>query len=120
MMFTLDSHGAFLDFIPASGIEPFKPATEFLGKNVRQILPKEVADLSLQHIQQCLETREVQSSCSITERGEILVERASGEFSNIAGYDIKDIQLINKNTAAYLTKPFHMDDQLDTMRVVLN
>lgn len=39
LVFRLDREGTFLDFLPGRGLEPYLPAQEFLGKNVREVFP---------------------------------------------------------------------------------
>lgn len=47
MMFKLDSNGNFLDFINNSFISPFQSPQYFIGKNISEILPTEIANQSL-------------------------------------------------------------------------
>jgi PAS domain S-box-containing protein len=56
MFFRLSRDGAYLDFIPAQGLEPYRPPSEFLGEKVVEILPAEVAGPVMRHIQEALET----------------------------------------------------------------
>ncbi|WDT78917.1 MAG: PAS domain S-box protein [Candidatus Manganitrophus sp.] len=54
MMFQLRRDGTILDFKKAKNIEPLVPPGEFLGKNLADILPPEVAGPTLRHIAQAL------------------------------------------------------------------
>ncbi|WDT74286.1 MAG: PAS domain S-box protein [Candidatus Manganitrophus sp.] len=60
MMFQLRRDGTILDFKKAKNIEPLVPPGEFLGKNLADILPPEVAGPTSRHIAQTLKTGEVQ------------------------------------------------------------
>jgi DNA-binding CsgD family transcriptional regulator len=60
MFFRLSRDGTFLDFIPAQGLEPHLPPSEFLGKAVVEILPAEVAGPVMHHVHQTLETGDTQ------------------------------------------------------------
>jgi PAS domain S-box-containing protein len=60
LFFRLSRDGTFLDFIPAKGLEPFRPPSEFLGEKVVEILPAEVAEPVMHRIEQTLETGDTQ------------------------------------------------------------
>jgi len=47
MLFRLSRDGEYLEFKPAAGLEPYVPASEFLGRNVRDILPADAVSLIL-------------------------------------------------------------------------
>jgi PAS domain S-box-containing protein len=60
MFFRLSRDGTYLDFIPAKGLEPYRTPSEFLGKTVVEILPADVAEPVMYHIEQTLETGDTQ------------------------------------------------------------
>ncbi|HUK55548.1 MAG TPA: EAL domain-containing protein [Nitrospiria bacterium] len=60
MMFRINREGVYLDFIPAKGLEPFVPPNQFLGKEVREVLPPDVAEPFMHYTRQALETGETQ------------------------------------------------------------
>lgn len=60
MMFQLRRNGTLLDFKKAKDVEPLVPPSEFLGKNLADILPPEVARPTMHYIERALKTGEVQ------------------------------------------------------------
>jgi diguanylate cyclase (GGDEF)-like protein/PAS domain S-box-containing protein len=60
MMFRINREGVYLDFIPAKGMVPFVPPMQFLGKEVREVLPPEVAEPIMHYVHQALGTGETQ------------------------------------------------------------
>lgn len=60
MMFELAGDGTFLSFVPAQTTQPLAPPEQFIGKHVRQVLPAQVAQLTVQAIARVLESGEVQ------------------------------------------------------------
>jgi PAS domain S-box-containing protein len=54
MMFRIDKHGRYLDY----QIKDYTPRYDIIGKNITDILPKDVADKSLEAIQHTLDTGE--------------------------------------------------------------
>ena len=54
MMFRQDGKGCFLDFQPGHNIQPLLPLQEFIGNLMEEVLPDEIAGLSMQHIEQVL------------------------------------------------------------------
>ncbi|MDC4224975.1 MAG: PAS domain S-box protein [Candidatus Manganitrophus sp.] len=60
MMLQLRRDGTILDFKKAKNIEPLVPPSEFLGKNLAEILPPEIARPTLNYIEQALKTGTVQ------------------------------------------------------------
>lgn len=60
MMFQLRRDGTLLDFKKAKEFEPLVPPGEFLGKNLADILPPEVARPTTHYIERALKTGEVQ------------------------------------------------------------
>jgi len=61
LVFRLSKDGFFLGFIPAKGQEPALPPAEFLGKNVREVLPTELALETIDYIKRALETGDTQT-----------------------------------------------------------
>ena len=61
MMFRLTRDRRFVDFIGAKGLEPVVPPSEFIGKEVSEVLPPEVASQALHQIGRAMETGAVQS-----------------------------------------------------------
>lgn len=60
MIFRISKEGTFLDFKASKELEPLVPPGEFLGKNVYEVLPSQLAQQSLQYIEQALETSHTQ------------------------------------------------------------
>ncbi|MFB0515894.1 MAG: ATP-binding protein [Candidatus Neomarinimicrobiota bacterium] len=58
MIFRLDKEGTFLEYVPAKGLDPYAPPAEFIGKNIRNVLPEEMASQSIKILQETLSTRE--------------------------------------------------------------
>ncbi len=56
MIFEMDDEGTILQFIPSSTISPLLPPEEFLGRNISQVMPQEVADQTMFAIQRTLES----------------------------------------------------------------
>jgi len=56
MMFTLDKHGVYLDFVPTQGQEPYVPADHFLGKTVVEVMPATLAQDTMQAVELALTT----------------------------------------------------------------
>ena len=61
MIFQINHEGIFLDFKPSPETTPFASPDEFLGKKISEILPPDVAKLSLDVIQKALSSGETQS-----------------------------------------------------------
>ena len=59
MMFIIRGDGTIVDFKGSREFAPANPPSEFLGRTLHELQPKELADRSLKYIQQALETREV-------------------------------------------------------------
>ena len=59
-MFSLNSEGVYLDYIPAKGFETLYPPEEFLGKSVHEIMPSDIAEASMHFIKEALRTNELQ------------------------------------------------------------
>ena len=60
LMFRVSADGIFLDFVPSSELDPFMPPTEFLGKRIHEVLPREVATTCAANIKRALETGQPQ------------------------------------------------------------
>ncbi len=56
MIFEMDREGNILLFVPSSTINPLLPPEEFLGKNIRQVMPSDVADQTMFNIERTLES----------------------------------------------------------------
>jgi len=56
MMFVINRDGTYLDFNPAQGQEPLLPPTEFLGKNVSEVIPPDLADQTMHYVEQTLQS----------------------------------------------------------------
>jgi PAS domain S-box-containing protein len=60
MMFLTDAEGVYLDFKAEKRSELLLPPEMFLGKNIRDVLPKEVAESFFNAMQKAYETSELQ------------------------------------------------------------
>ncbi len=56
MCFVLDKDGKVLDFKPAEGMSPVLPPKEFIGQNIADVMPPEVASVGKTLIQEVLKT----------------------------------------------------------------
>ena len=56
MIFEMDHEGNILLFVPSSTINPLLPPEEFLGKNIRQVMPSDVAEQTMFNIERTLES----------------------------------------------------------------
>ena len=56
MIFRIRRDGTFLDFNPAHGVQPFAPPTEFIGKTLREMLPRDVSRPCMTTIRRVCET----------------------------------------------------------------
>ncbi|MGB6837509.1 MAG: PAS domain S-box protein [Dehalococcoidia bacterium] len=61
LVFRLSKDGVFLGFAPAKGQEPALPPAGFLGKNVREVLPTEIALQTIHHMERVLRTGDTQT-----------------------------------------------------------
>ena len=59
-MFCISQDGTFLDFLPADDFQPVVSKSDVLGKNVREILPVEMASAITHYARQALSTGETQ------------------------------------------------------------
>jgi len=56
MIFEMDREGKILLFVPSSTIRPLLPPEEFLGKNIREVMPSNVADQTMFNIERTFES----------------------------------------------------------------
>jgi diguanylate cyclase (GGDEF)-like protein/PAS domain S-box-containing protein len=56
MMFRISREGVFLEFIPAKNMDPLVPPDMFLGKNLKDVMPADVAQPSMHCVVQALNT----------------------------------------------------------------
>jgi len=56
MIFEMDREGKILLFVPSSTIKPLLPPEEFLGKNIREVMPSDVADQTMFNIERTFES----------------------------------------------------------------
>ena len=61
LIFVLDHNGVFLDFNAQNYNDLLLPPDDFIGKNIAEIMPKEVADIAIDKINKTLQTGEMQS-----------------------------------------------------------
>ncbi|MBS1538002.1 MAG: PAS domain S-box protein [Bacteroidetes bacterium] len=57
MILYLDNKGTYIDYRAGHGIEPLAPPEEFIGKNIKDFLPKKVAMQTLEAIHQSISDR---------------------------------------------------------------
>jgi len=60
MMFRISREGVLLEFIPSKDPEPVLPEGKFLGKNIKSLLPADVARQALHHVRQALDSGDKQ------------------------------------------------------------
>jgi PAS domain-containing protein len=60
LMYRVNGEGTFVDFIPASGAKPFADPELFLGQNITDVLPNEVAAKVGSAVEQALATADIQ------------------------------------------------------------
>jgi len=60
LIFRIDINGTFLDFNQPEKVDLFVPPEQFLGKNIADIFPLEVAKMALNLIQQSIEKKTVE------------------------------------------------------------
>ena len=56
MIFEMDREGNILLFVPSPTIKPLLPPEEFLGRNIREVMPSDVADQTMFNIERTLES----------------------------------------------------------------
>jgi PAS domain S-box-containing protein len=59
-IFRLSREGIFLDYHSASESNLYSPPEEFLGKNVSEVLPPDLAQASLEKVKKAIETKDIQ------------------------------------------------------------
>ena len=60
LMFRISKEGTFVNFKASKDNDLLLPPSEFLGKNLYEVLPLEVADLTMKFVEQALQTGEIQ------------------------------------------------------------
>jgi PAS domain S-box-containing protein len=60
MVFRMNADATFLDFLPASNLDPLVPPGEFIGKRAADVLPVDVAEQVKRKIELALRTDELQ------------------------------------------------------------
>jgi PAS domain S-box-containing protein len=61
MIFELSREGVFLDFVPSTTLGPILPPENFLGRNITDVMPPEIAEATLHTVQQALTNGQVQT-----------------------------------------------------------
>ena len=61
IMFRVDSEGVFLDYIAAEDDKLYVPPEVFIGKNIKDVLPPEIAATTTYHIEKGISTMEIQA-----------------------------------------------------------
>ena len=56
MIFEMDVNGTILQFVPSSTLNPLLPPSEFLGRNISEVMPPDVVDQTMFAIQRTLES----------------------------------------------------------------
>jgi signal transduction histidine kinase len=56
MIFEISKDGVFRGYIPSSEIGPLVPAEQFIGKNLRELFPKKIADQTMFALERALAT----------------------------------------------------------------
>jgi len=62
MIFLFSRDGCYLDYKEGYGTAPFVPPEEFIGRNVTEVLPADVADVLQQSIKRALDKGDLQSA----------------------------------------------------------
>lgn len=60
MVFRMSADATFLDFLPASDLDPIVPPAEFIGRTARDVLPKDVAEQVEKKIGRAIQTGDLQ------------------------------------------------------------
>ena len=60
LIFVYHKDGTFLDFVPAEHVDLFVLPSEFLGRKVYEVLPAEVAQTTMNNLEQTLQTGDIQ------------------------------------------------------------
>jgi PAS domain S-box-containing protein len=61
LIFEFDQYGNHLDFVPVAGFKLYVPPEQFVGRNIRDVMPPDVATPALQAIQRVFQTGEAQT-----------------------------------------------------------
>ncbi|MFQ6047508.1 MAG: PAS domain S-box protein, partial [Gemmatimonadales bacterium] len=61
MMLRIGRDGTFVDYWPATDFRPAVPPSEFLGRNIAEVMPADFARRTMHYVERALATREVQS-----------------------------------------------------------
>jgi len=61
LIFVYDNNGVFLDFSAKTNDDLLLMPEQFIGKNIREIMPEEIAKGTLESIKKTIETKEIQS-----------------------------------------------------------
>jgi PAS domain S-box-containing protein len=56
MIFEMDREGNILHFVPSATLNPLLPPEEFMGRNIAQVMPPDIAEQALFNLQRTLET----------------------------------------------------------------
>jgi PAS domain S-box-containing protein len=59
MIFEISSDGTFLDFMASAELAPIMPASQFIGKNVKEMFPLSIAEQTLFALERALATEQV-------------------------------------------------------------
>ena len=60
LLFVLDEQGTFLNYKKKKSAKLLIPPEQFMGRSIQEVLPEEVADQALHHVERALTTREIQ------------------------------------------------------------
>lgn len=60
LLFWLNSEGIFIEYRATEDSSLLIPSSQFLGKNIREVLPPELAQITLESVKKCLATQELQ------------------------------------------------------------
>jgi PAS domain S-box-containing protein len=60
VLIRMDQDGTYLDLIRTDGVEILKDREQFIGRNIGEILPREIAQERMQYVKQALQTGETQ------------------------------------------------------------
>jgi len=94
MIFELSQDGVFLDFIASTELEPSLPPGEFIGKNVREILPPAIVAQTLFALERALETGQLHAfeyGLPPGEETQFFEARISAMTANSAVMMVRDI-----------------------------
>lgn len=60
MVFRMKADGTFVDFLPATEIDPIVPPAQFIGRTAREVLPKDIAEQMQAKIEEAVRTNALQ------------------------------------------------------------